>query len=78
MKVNKTQATMFILSLLLKNKELSKSDVLGVLEISSLTFSRYIQEIKAYLLNFNVPYEIKYFRCNDKYRLISSDDNIFN
>ena len=77
MKVNKTQATMFILNLLLKNKELSKSDVLDVLDISSLTFSRYIQEIKAYLLNFNIPLEIKYYRYNDKYRLIESDDNNF-
>lgn len=72
MKVNKSQALLFIFSVLLEKKCISKSYVQEQLDIPDLTFRRYIQEIKAYFYNFNVNMSIKYSRSDDKYYLVEN------
>ena len=69
MAFNKSQSTLFIYKKLLEEGQVKKSDVLSVLSISDLTFRRYIQEIRAYLVNFNEPYEILYLKGKDIYLL---------
>lgn len=69
MEVNKTQALLYIFETLLSKRKITKNDVLNQITISDLTFRRYIQELRAYLLNFNEPYEIVYNRKNDEYYL---------
>ena len=69
MEVNKTQALLYIFETLLSKRKITKNDVLNQITISDLTFRRYIQELRAYLLNFNEPYEIIYNRKNDEYYL---------
>ena len=69
MKVNKTQALMFILELLIKNKQISKSDIQDQISISDVTFRRYIQEVRAYLNNFDMPYSLIYSKLDDIYYL---------
>lgn len=60
---------MYLLSALIKNKQISKEDIKDKLEISDLTFRRYIQEIRAYLINFELPYELTYLKNEDIYYL---------
>lgn len=70
MKVNKTQALMYLLNVLITNKQTSKENIKNKLEISDLTFRRYMQEIRAYLINFELPYELKYLKSEDIYLLV--------
>lgn len=70
MKVNKTQALMYLLNVLITNKQISKEYIKNKLEISDLTFRRYMQEIRAYLINFELPYELKYLKGEDIYSLV--------
>ena len=70
MKVNKSQALLFMLSLLLDNKYLTKEHVQSVLSINNLAFARYIQELKAFFYNFNYPYELVYVKSKNAYCLI--------
>lgn len=69
MKVNKTQALMYLLNVLITNKQISKEYIKNKLEISDLTFRRYMQEIRAYLANFELPYELKYSKSEEAYYL---------
>lgn len=69
MKATKTQALMYILTSLLDKKELRKEDVIELFEISDVVFRRYMQEIRAYFTNFNVPFELKYSKSQSKYYL---------
>ena len=70
MKVNKTQALLYIYSLLIKEKKIVKSNIMSKLEISDLTFVRYIQELRAYFYNFFTGYEIIYVKKDDMYVLV--------
>ena len=70
MKVNKTQALLYIYSLLIKEKKIVKSNIMSKLEISDLTFVRYIQELRAYIYNFFTGYEIIYVKKDDMYVLV--------
>ena len=69
MKVGKSQAIVFIYEQLLKNKTISKEDIQNVISISDVTFRRYIQELRAYLVNFNKELEIKFDKNKNKYFL---------
>lgn len=69
MKVNKSQAMMFILKTLYLEKRISRTNMMQELEINALTFRRYIQEIRSYLVNFNEPYELIYNKFEDVYFL---------
>ena len=69
MRVAKSQGVLYIFNLLLKNKYIIKENIMNDLEITELTFWRYIQEIRAFISNFNLSYELKYDRNEEKYYL---------
>lgn len=69
MRVNKTQALLYIFEALLKEGSIKKEDMMQQLEITSLTFKRYMQEIRAYAFNFFKKYELIYSRKEDRYYL---------
>ncbi len=67
MKVKKAQALLYMLSLLCENNCFSKTEVMEELEINEQQFKRYMQELRAFLANFNYQYEIKFARNEGKY-----------
>ena len=69
MKVNKVQAILFIFKELLEKGHINKKNIQNTILISDLSFRRYIQELRAYLINFNEPYEIVYNKQKDSYYL---------
>lgn len=69
MKVNKVQAIIYMFSLLQKSKKITKDEVCQKISISDVSFRRYIQEIRAFLINFNEPYELIYLKKDDAYLL---------
>ena len=69
MKVNKVQAIIYMFSLLQKSKKITKDVVCQKILISDVSFRRYIQEIRAFLINFNEPYELIYLKKDDAYLL---------
>jgi len=69
MKVNKTQGVLFIFDKLLNNGFVTRNMILQELEISNLTFYRYIQEIKAYLYNFVSNKELDFDKASQRYIL---------
>lgn len=69
MKVNKTQGVLYIFELLVEEGFIKKEDIMSELEIAEVSFWRYIQELEAFIVNFNLPYEIYYDRKDDIYRL---------
>lgn len=70
MKVNKVQAVIYIFKTLLEKGKIKKAEIQNVVEINDLTFRRYMQELRAYLSNFDEPYELKYVKSDDSYYLI--------
>ncbi len=69
MKVNKTQGMLFIFDMLKSTGFINKEDIIEQLEISNLTFKRYMQELRAFIYNFNTQYELIYVRSENKYYL---------
>lgn len=69
MKVNKAQAILYIFHMLLVNGSVKKDDIQSVISISDITFRRYIQEIRAYLVNFDKSLEVIYHKQDDLYVL---------
>jgi len=69
MRLNKSQALLFIYETLMKNRRITKSEVQDVLDIPDLTFRRYMQEIRAYLYNFYKTEELKYSKKGGYYYL---------
>ena len=70
MKVVKSQGLLYIFEMLKEKGCVSKNEVLNALEISELSFWRYIQEIKAFLSNFNMDYDLIFDRRDEVYRLV--------
>ena len=73
MKTTKSQGVLYIFDMLKEYGYVTKSDVMSTLCISELSFWRYIQELKAYIYNFNCDYDIVYNKNDDKYYLIEHD-----
>ena len=73
MKVMKGQGLLYIFNILKIRGYVKKEEILDALEITDLSFWRYIQEIKAFIYNFNLPYELIYDRRNERYVLIEND-----
>ena len=69
MKVNKTQAILLMLMTLFNKGKLSRIEILQEIDISEQTFRRYIQELRAFLFNFNVEENLVYVRTEDRYYL---------
>jgi len=75
MTVNKTQALLFIFYRLLTFKKVTKEEVLSEVEVSEITFKRYIQELRAYFRNFNIGYAVDYDRKTNAYYLNPLNEN---
>ena len=69
MKVMKGQGLLYIFNILKEKGRVKKEEIINALEITDLSFWRYIQEIKAFIYNFNLPYELIYDRKNEIYIL---------
>lgn len=69
MKVNKTQGMLFIFDMLKSKGFINKEEIIEQLEISNLTFKRYMQELRAFIYNFNTQYELIYVRSENNYYL---------
>ena len=69
MKVNKSQSVLFILFLLLRDGFVEKQTVINEIEISDLDFYRYMQEIRAFFVNFNIGIEIEFQRKDGRYHI---------
>ena len=67
MKVNKSQAVMLILFTLLEKKSLTKEEIKETIDIADISFKRYMQEIRAFLANFDIGLEVIYNRKEAKY-----------
>lgn len=73
MKVNKTQALLLIFKTLLEQGCIVKENIMDQIEITDLSFRRYMQELRAFLYNFNIPYELKYSKSDEKYYLARAE-----
>ena len=69
MKVNKTQALLYMYSILMKERYLVKQDIQAEIGINNLTFARYIQELRAFFYNFYTGLEIRYIKKDEIYIL---------
>lgn len=72
MKVNKKQGLLYIFNLLKDGKKLSKEELMKELQINEHSLWRYFQELRAFIANFYLPYEIKYSRIEKVYYLIKN------
>jgi hypothetical protein len=72
MKASKTQAVLLLYDLFLMKGELRKKDYLQILEMSDISFKRYVSELRCYFANFGERYEVLYDRKHDLYKLIKS------
>ena len=73
MKLNKTQGLLYIFNLLISKKKIAKEDILNQIEISDLTFRRYMQELRAFFYNFYMPYEVRSSRSEELYILVEKE-----
>lgn len=69
MQVNKTQSLLYIFDTLITKGGIKKADVINELEISDLKFKRYIQELRAYIYNFDKGYDLVYEEKSQEYIL---------
>ena len=69
MKVRKVQAVIFIFKTLLEKGYIKKKEIQSIISLQDVAFRRYIQELRAYLVNFSEPYEITYVKSEDIYYL---------
>jgi hypothetical protein len=67
MKTSKSQAILYLYSTLRDEGHLKKSEALEKLEITELTYRRYLSEIRCYFGNFDKGEEIVYDKKNDIY-----------
>lgn len=69
--MKKSEIVLYIFYLLLTNKEIRKEDIMSATDINSLTFARYLSDIRNFLVqNLNCCYEIKYRKSTSKYVLV--------
>jgi hypothetical protein len=72
MKTTKTQVVLLMYRTLLTGGQLRKENILSEIEISDLTFRRYISELRCFFYNFEEGTELVYEKGNDDYRLIKA------
>ena len=56
--------------MLLEQGYVTKEEVMDQIDIADITFRKYMQEVRAFFLNFNIPYELKYLRSEQKYCVV--------
>ena len=69
MKTNKTQAVLLMYKILLETGKLRKDDVMMKVEMTDLSFRRYISELRCFFMNFDEPLEIIYVKAENCYYL---------
>lgn len=69
MSITKTQAVLAMYDDFLEDHQLTKSTFMANMEISDITFKRYISELRCYFANFAPRFEIHYNRETDTYYL---------
>jgi len=69
MKTNKTQAVLYLYQTLQNDGHIKKTDYMAEMEVSDLTFKRYVSELRSYLMNFSHPEELVYEKKEDYYVL---------
>jgi hypothetical protein len=69
MRVTKTQAVLYLLQLFLKNGVVKKEDFLATIQVSEVSFRRYINELRCYFVNFDLYDEIIYDPSDGAYHL---------
>lgn len=72
MKVSKTQAVLVLYDQFLAKGEVRKKDILQSIDMSDISFKRYMSELRCYFANFGERYEVLYDRKHDIYRMIKS------
>lgn len=74
--MSKSEVVLIIFYRLYTQKTIRKSDILCDCGINSLTFARYLADIRCFLVEANLPFELLYDKKNDCYslsRIIFSD-----
>lgn len=74
MKLSKTQICLHLYEELLKNDLIDIGEMKVKFRLEDKTFTRYINEIRAYLLNFYTAKEIVYLRSKHTYRLVTYEN----
>lgn len=72
MKVTKTQAVLALYDDFLTKKVIRKKDYMAKVEVSDISFKRYISELRCYFMNFAPSLDIDYHRKEDAYYLIDN------
>jgi hypothetical protein len=72
MKANKCQALLLLYEQLLIKGCFQKKDYLSKVEISDITFKRYVSELRCYFANFEPDKELVYRKRDDTYYLLES------
>lgn len=71
MKLGKTQVCLYIYEQLLKNGSISSEEIKTKFDLCDKTFSRYISELRCYLVNFFKNVDIVYVKKENNYLLVS-------
>ena len=67
--MSKSEVVLIIFYRLYTQKAIRKSDILCDCGINSLTFARYLADIRCFLVETNLPFELLYDKKNDCYSL---------
>ena len=73
MKIFKSQAILRLYSTLIKERNIDKKIMIKELNLSNITFNRYLAEIRSYLERYEPNYVLVYRRHNDLYVLKEKD-----
>ena len=71
MKYRKSLALLFIYGLLCSQKSVTKEEIMNKLDISEIAFWRYLQDIRAFLMEFDPGKELIYQKRDQTYRLVN-------
>lgn len=74
MKVVKTQVCLYIYELLRNKQIIYANEIKEKFELEDKTFTRYIQEIRAYLHTFCEGLEISYNKSKQRYYLVDKNE----
>ena len=75
MLLSKGQALLFIYERFAKEKRVTKASIQDICQISSITFKRYVGEIRGYYAQVHPDYEIIYDRKKDCYLVQKNQKN---
>jgi hypothetical protein len=67
MRTNKAQGVLYLLETLLDKGCLKKKEAMEALDITELTFRRYMSEIRCYFVNYERNEEVYYDKAHDLY-----------